>query len=572
MSPASKPSHRWGHTLAYMGGDQVLFFGGADGSGVYQNDTWAYDLSDDNWTLDTNSVQPSARKEMALSETSMDGSSPIVLFGGIDTANSDETWVFGGGDYPLGQPQVSLISPNGGELCKDSLSIAWAATDPVPGDSAILMIDLDYSADAGTTWTAIDSGQANDGSYLWDISKLVSSSSCLVRITAVDSLGLTDFDESDAVFTIDGLGMPQVTVLFPGGGEMLGDSTTITWWATDPDTGDSTLLLVGLSYSADAGTSWTSIDSDLVNTGSYVWDLYGIYSGTEYLISIGVTDTIDQLFNTDVSDSLFTIRNPDPHISFIVDIPEDQGRQVSVMWDRSYLDEYPNQVIAYYSIWRKTPLGSKIVTIGDEWDGHPPEELSDPVYRIIPAVSSKGESQKGYWELVGTQEAHYLEGYSFTAPTQYDSSASDPALFSFIVSAHTSDPYLFYDSAPDSGYSVDDVNPVKTQVGIMASGGTKGAVNTVWLSWTQVTTGHDGSPEQGPIEYRVYCDESPDFAPGPGNLVTTTADLSYAHSDSRIGDPAVNLYYLVTAADGSGNESAVSNVVGEFDRSVSNGK
>jgi hypothetical protein len=50
--------------------------------------------------------------------------------------------------------------------------------------------------------------------------------------------------------------------------------------------------------------------------------------------------------------------------------------------------------------------------------------------------------------------------------------------------------------------------------------------------------------------------------------VATTSELSYPHTDSRIGDPAANLYYMVTATDGSGNESAVSNVVGEFDRDL----
>jgi hypothetical protein len=60
--------------------------------------------------------------------------------------------------------------------------------------------------------------------------------------------------------------------------------------------------------------------------------------------------------------------------------------------------------------------------------------------------------------------------------------------------------------------------------------------------------------------------------PGPGNLLTTVSELSYPHTDSRIGDSAANLFYLVTAVDGSGNESAASNRVGEFDRSLGNMK
>jgi hypothetical protein len=106
----------------------------------------------------------------------------------------------------------------------------------------------------------------------------------------------------------------------------------------------------------------------------------------------------------------------------------------------------------------------------------------------------------------------------------------------------------------------------------MNAGGAKGSVSTIWLAWDQVSTGEDGSSEPGPIRYRVYCDEDPGFTPGPGNLLTTIPDLSYPHTDARIGDPAANLYYLVTVLDGADNESAISNRVGEFDKSVTNVK
>jgi hypothetical protein len=61
-------------------------------------------------------------------------------------------------------------------------------------------------------------------------------------------------------------------------------------------------------------------------------------------------------------------------------------------------------------------------------------------------------------------------------------------------------------------------------------------------------------------------------APELDNLLATTTEISYGHTDPRIGDPAANLYYLETATDGSDNESAVSNLVGEFDRNLGNVK
>jgi N-acetylneuraminic acid mutarotase len=100
QNPALKPAIRWGSETAYLGGDKVVLFGGANGG--FQNDTWIFDLSDGEWTQDANTTQPSPRREFGLAETSMDGSSYPVLFGGEgDSGDDDETWTFGGGDYPV---------------------------------------------------------------------------------------------------------------------------------------------------------------------------------------------------------------------------------------------------------------------------------------------------------------------------------------------------------------------------------------------------------------------------------------------------------------------------------------
>ncbi len=129
QSPPSNPSARGSHAMAYIGGDQVVLFGGQDGSG-YDDETWVYDLSADDWTQDTNTTQPSARGEYDLSETSMDGSSYPVLFGGWDGNYDDETWTFGGGDYlfPFEAMvlDIELISAN---TARVSWSVITGATD-----------------------------------------------------------------------------------------------------------------------------------------------------------------------------------------------------------------------------------------------------------------------------------------------------------------------------------------------------------------------------------------------------------------------------------------------------------
>jgi hypothetical protein len=368
---------------------------------------------------------------------------------------------------------------------------------------------------------------------------------------------------------------PLATVFRPNGGESIGyrivNPDTIKWNATDPDPGDSSLLVIDIDYSADAGISWSIIDTNQGNDGTYLWDISRLPSTTNYLIRITATDTSD-LSSSDTSDAVFTVDNPDPRIYSIWDVPNDQGRQVSILWERSYYDVPDTQLITYYSIWRKYPQGSKIETLGEEWSGTYPKDFNQIVYRRTERLDASGESKTDFWELIGTVDAHYLEGYAYIAPTLEDSSASSIPYFTFFVSGHTADPFVFWDSAPDSGYSVDNINPAKTQVGILASGTAMGSVNTIWLAWGQVTTGVDGTPEHGPIQYRIYCDEVPDFTPALLNLLTTTSDLSYSHTDTRIGDAVANLFYLITAIDGSDNESAISNVVGEFDRILINSK
>ena len=99
-NPTTKPSERFSHAMAYIGGDQVFLFGGDTNSGT-NNETWIYDLSDNTWSKDLNTTQPTARLDHEVSETSMDGSSYLVLFGGDAGGNTDETWTFGGGDYPI---------------------------------------------------------------------------------------------------------------------------------------------------------------------------------------------------------------------------------------------------------------------------------------------------------------------------------------------------------------------------------------------------------------------------------------------------------------------------------------
>ncbi|HOT97532.1 MAG TPA: hypothetical protein PLG50_14485 [bacterium] len=89
------------------------------------------------------------------------------------------------------------------------------------------------------------------------------------------------------------------------------------------------------------------------------------------------------------------------------------------------------------------------------------------------------------------------------------------------------------------------------------------AAQTATLSWQAVMEDTAGHAEVQPVYYNIYCDTVPAFRPGPANFLAATLNTSYVHRDARLNDPNRHLFYLVRAVDVWGNESAVSDTVGE---------
>jgi Galactose oxidase, central domain len=88
---AASPSARALHAMASLGGDQVLLFGGWDDPGGYDGDTWVYDLSANTWTNMAPAAAPSARFRHAMVYL---GGDQVLLFGGVDAGGrDDETWL-----------------------------------------------------------------------------------------------------------------------------------------------------------------------------------------------------------------------------------------------------------------------------------------------------------------------------------------------------------------------------------------------------------------------------------------------------------------------------------------------
>ncbi|MFX0085602.1 MAG: NosD domain-containing protein, partial [Candidatus Hodarchaeota archaeon] len=95
-------------------------------------------------------------------------------------------------------------------------------------------------------------------------------------------------------------------VLFPNWGETLISKVLIDWIPAQDKLGHA--ITYSIYYSADNGTTWNLLVSELTNT-NYQWEFQNITFGSLYLIKVIVYDSLG-FFSFDISDHPFTIRSP----------------------------------------------------------------------------------------------------------------------------------------------------------------------------------------------------------------------------------------------------------------------
>jgi hypothetical protein len=159
--PSISPPPRYSHRMAPINGtDKVMLFGGYPG-GTYSypyNDTWIYDLSENNWTNKTSVKKPHARYAHAIAY--IDGTDKIVLFGGryrnwSYDIHFNDTWIY---DYSENNwtQKYPVESPIGNN---NHLMVTIYGTDNVvyyAGINGIYLIDIciyDYSENNWTIHT-----------------------------------------------------------------------------------------------------------------------------------------------------------------------------------------------------------------------------------------------------------------------------------------------------------------------------------------------------------------------------------------------------------------------------------
>ncbi len=104
-------------------------------------------------------------------------------------------------EKPNTAPTVFVTSPNGGETLSGSRTIAWTATDANTWQT--LTMTIQYGVNGGL-WSTLATGEANDGAYVWDTTKIADGNNYLIKVIANDGK-TTAQDTSNAVFAIDNI-------------------------------------------------------------------------------------------------------------------------------------------------------------------------------------------------------------------------------------------------------------------------------------------------------------------------------------------------------------------------------
>jgi hypothetical protein len=301
------------------------------------------------------------------------------------------------------------------------------------------------------------------------------------------------------------------------------------------DGADDLILKTRVTSTQSAGVSWElSADGggnfEPVTPGAD-WTAFAT-SGTDLVWRS--THTWAPGINPTVSDVTVEWLNEFALVASVTDIPNDQGRQVRVEWTRSGRDFVgdPQQIVEY-AVYRKIdPDLSAVNTpgalraIGD---------LRESAREHALAMPAAG------WHFITTVPVSVEDSYAVVVPTLADSTiAKGKYMTSFMIRAFTATPGVYFDSPPDSGYSLDNLAPsVPANFSIAHNTGSGNS-----LSW-------DEAPEADFQYFRVYRSTNPDFVPEPGSLVYSTTSTGWVDPDNDGG----TVYYKVTSTDLSGNES-----------------
>ena len=193
-------------------------------------------------------------------------------------------------------PQVTIVSPNGGEYWKvgEIDTVKWTS-------KYVTNVKIEYTINNEASWTTIiDTTPASSRSYPWTVPDTPSTQS---KIRISDVSNPTVNSKSANVFNIV---MPKITIVSPNGGE--------NWYITKIDTIKWTSSHVNnakIEYTTNNGTGWKTVIASIpASLGSYPWTIPNELSNQ---CKVRISDTSNSSIS-DTSDNTFTI-SEQPSIS-----------------------------------------------------------------------------------------------------------------------------------------------------------------------------------------------------------------------------------------------------------------
>ncbi len=249
-----------------------------------------------------------------------------------------------------------------------------------------------------------------------------------------------------------------------------------------------------------------------------------------------------------------------PVITSIDDVPNDQGREVQIVWNKCAFDDVYS-FDTFYSVWRldddfegmnsNRPTTLRMVEERNFRNGqneknsrrnskllptkiancnnHPsPENTYTEPWKVVEQFQKDPDRiyywqrDRDVWTFIDTIPALQYEEYALISPTLVDSNVVDINYSIFKVVYH--DQFEYYESSPDSGYSIDNIAPDETEAYITKNGSN---MNLCWEEVEYGTFQGNSYPEINGIWYRIYAGDSPDFDCDETTFLETVIDLNY---------------------------------------------
>jgi nitrous oxidase accessory protein NosD len=248
-------------------------------------------------------------------------------------------------------PNPHLISPKGGESLELDVPIIWTVVNDSMGHD--ISYNLYYSLNNGSTWLLIRKGLTSN-QYIWDTTLVANNRQVLLKIQAVDDLGLASEAIIGEPVAIWNHLLSPLRLLSPPEGATLNGSVPVSWTEVVCNQGHTVLYTVRLS--SDGGVNFEALINAInLHLPNYTWDTTLELDGSDYKLQVtaqdegGLDEVITSIF------PLTIINSKPPDIGFL--------QRVLVLV--SALAVAAVAVSAYF-FWRSSRLKKELLTKEEE--------------------------------------------------------------------------------------------------------------------------------------------------------------------------------------------------------------